>query len=438
MRAWFHATMRQVIRLAGIVVGLVAAVPAARGEFTILHAFSDADGGVVPFGSVIKDGEWLYGTTAFTTSGTGDVVASGGVGGGMIYAVRPDGTGFRIVKSFAAAADGQNPFHGLAVSGSSLVGVTRNGGRNGQGVLFKVGMQGDGYAVLHDFDTAGGASPYVGPVVVGNTLYGMTFQGGAAASGVIYAYDLATSTYSVVHDFPTVGGQPFGTLTQVGDWLYGLVSDHRSTSHFGAMFRFRPGDRTFETVHVFQGGSQGGYPYDTLTWDGDRYLYGTALGYYPFTGETAPLADEGVIFRYDLVANQYQVIHDFASQAGDGAKPNSSMLVAPDGSLYGIAHGTEIWGGAGYEFGTLYRLDADGSNFTVLHTFDSLADGNTPMRAVLMIDGTLYGTTAFGGVGRNPGNGTVWAFAVPEPGLAGPMLVSLGLIAARRRRALGS
>lgn len=405
-----------------------------QAEFTILHAFSDTDGASVPFGSVIHHDGWLYGATAYTTSGTGNVAASGGVGGGAIYGVRPDGSGFHIVKSFTSSIDGQNPFHGLTVSGSSIIGVTRNGGLYGRGGLFRVGLDGGDFTVLHHFaGSAGGAYPYVGPTLVGSTLYGMTFQGGAANTGVLYGYDLTSNTYSVVHDFAAVGGQPFGTLTPVGDWLYGLVSDHRSETAFGSIFRLRPSDGTYETVHAFAGGSQGGYPYDTLTWDGDRYLYGTTLGYYPYTGETAPLADEGVIFRYDIVTDDYAVIHDFASQSGDGAKPNSAMLVAGDGSLYGIAHGTEIWGGPGYEFGTLYRLDADGGNFEVLHTFDSMADGNTPMRSLLMIGDTLYGTTAFGGVGANLGNGSVWAFAVPEPAFIMPLLVTLAVLVARRQ-----
>jgi uncharacterized repeat protein (TIGR03803 family) len=405
----------------------------AHAEFAILHAFSDTDTASVPFGSVIHHDGWLYGTTAFTTSGTGNVPASGGVGGGAVYALRPDGSDFRIVKAFSSVQDGQNPFQGLTVSGTSLVGVTRNGGQHGSGALFTVGFDGSGFTVRHHFTGgAGGAYPYSAPILSGGSLYGLTFLGGAAASGVIYGYDLATSAYSVVHDFAAIGGKPFGTLTQVGQWLYGMVSDHRSTTDHGAIFRYRPADDTYEVVHAFQGGQQGGYPYDSLTWDGGSYLYGTTLGYFPFTGETVPLADEGVIFRFNVDTNQYEVIHDFSLSIGDGAKPNSAMLVAPDGSLYGIAHGTEIWGGPGYEYGTLYRLDPDGSNFEVLHTFDSMANGDTPMRSLVLLDDALYGTTAFGGIGAGEGNGTVWTYAVPEPsGLTHIAFAGVAVIIAR-------
>ena len=401
----------------GLSLSSAASVPVAtRGKITILHAFSDTDNAAVPFGSVIHHDGWLYGTTAFTTSGTGNVPVKGGVGGGAVYAIRPDGTGFRIVKAFSSSTDGQNPFQGLTVLGSSLVGVTRNGGQHGSGTLFSVGLDGTGFTVWHHFTGGdGGAHPYSAPVLAGDSLYGLTFLGGRAASGVIYSYNVVTSVYAVVHDFAAVGGKPFSTLTQVGQWLYGMASDHRSTTDHGAIFRYRPSDGTYEVVHAFQGGQQGGYPYDSLTWDGGSSLYGTTLGYFPFAGETVPLADEGVIFRFNVDTNQYDVIHDFSLTKGDGAKPNSAMLVAPDGFLYGIAHGTEIWGGVGYECGTLYRLDPDGSNFKVFHTFDSMKSGDTPMRSLVLLDDALYGTTAFGGIGGGKGNGTVWKFAGPAP-----------------------
>jgi len=159
-----------------VILAVTAATP-ARADFTVLHAFSDTDGASIPYGSVVHHDGWLYGTTAYTTSGTGDVVASGGAGGGAIYAVRPDGSGFRLVKSFTSATDGQNPFHGLTITGSSIIGVTRNGGAYGRGALFRVGLDGGNYSVLHHFTGGnGGAHPYVGPTLMGNTAYGMTRQ----------------------------------------------------------------------------------------------------------------------------------------------------------------------------------------------------------------------------------------------------------------------
>jgi hypothetical protein len=107
------------------------------------------------------------------------------------------------------------------------------------------------------------------------------------------------------------------------------------------------------------------------------------------------------------------------------------MLIAPDGFLYGISHGSESFGGTlngvqyGTEFGTFYRLRPDGSDFSVLHTFDSVEAGLTPMRGLVWDNGTIYGTTGEGGTSINlsggltsRGSGSVWSYEVypvPEP-----------------------
>ncbi|MEX0670650.1 MAG: choice-of-anchor tandem repeat GloVer-containing protein [Pirellulales bacterium] len=121
----------------------------------------------------------------------------------------------------------------------------------------------------------------------------------------------------------------------------------------------------------------------------------------------------GTLFRIGLNGTGFTVRHHFTGDGG-GAHPYSAPALAGD-SLYGIAHGTEIWGGVGYECGTLYRLDPDGTKFEVLHTFDSMKSGDTPMRSLVLLDDALYGTTAFGGIGGGKGNGTVWKFARPAP-----------------------
>jgi len=150
--------------------------------------------------------------------------------------------------------------------------------------------------------------------------------------------------------------------------------------------------------------------------------------------------DEGVIFRLNLLTRDYEVLHDFSALPDDGAKPNSSMLLAPDGWLYGISHGSESFGGD--KWGTLYRLKPDGSDFTALHTFNSMANGMVPMRALVWDQGTIYGTAVFGGVGTGVGNGMVWSYqAVPEPatGVGGFLGLSLAAVMTRglRRRLAG-
>jgi len=446
--------------MAALIAAPTTAIVATAGEFHVIHAFQNESGSAVPFGTVIRHDGWLYGSTAYTAYGSSRPDSSElAHDGGSIYRVRPDGSGFEVIKQFSPSnpGDGYMPFQGLTIVGDRLIGATMAGATAAEGTLYSMNLDGGDFRVLHRFGGPGdGTRPYAAPIAVGSVLYGMTGFGGANAgagalatlgAGLIYSYDLDTSTYRIERSFTSPGANPFGTLTRIGEWLYGMVSDHRNTSEFGQVFRYRPADQAYQVVHRFAGGANGGYPYDTLTWDGGRYAYGTTLGFYPWHPleplDIAALLDEGVVFRIDLDTLDYQVLHDFSLVAGDGGKPNSAMLVAPDGYLYGIAHGSEGLGGEsggvtyGTEFGTLYRLRPDGTEFTVLHRFDSVADGLTPMRGLVWESGTIYGTTAMGGISVSlggelvsRGSGTVWSYAVvPEPStplnFGGVMLIGL-------------
>jgi uncharacterized repeat protein (TIGR03803 family) len=101
-------------------------------------------------------------------------------------------------------------------------------------------------------------------------------------------------------------------------------------------------------------------------------------------------------------AQTFAVLYSFAGYPTDGEGPDAGLLMDASGTLYG----TTAFGGnvnhtyceeAGYVgCGTVFKLDTKGVE-TVLHNFAG-ADGTTP-RANLIIgaDGSLYGTTAFGG-----------------------------------------
>ena len=89
------------------------------------------------------------------------------------------------------------------------------------------------------------------------------------------------------------------------------------------------------------------------------------------------------------------ILHSFG-QSGDGSNPNSTVVIGPDGNLYG----TTPQGGT-KDAGVLYQLAPDGSTYTILHHFydGSVAnDGYQPNAPLILgADNNLYGTTAWGG-----------------------------------------
>jgi hypothetical protein len=88
----------------------------------------------------------------------------------------------------------------------------------------------------------------------------------------------------------------------------------------------------------------------------------------------------------------FQRLHSFSDTGGDGIAPTSALIQGSDGTLY---ESTGLSGG-----GTVFKLNTDGSGFTVLYTFTVTAvpDGLSPCAALLQgKDGSFYGTTFEGG-----------------------------------------
>lgn len=93
----------------------------------------------------------------------------------------------------------------------------------------------------------------------------------------------------------------------------------------------------------------------------------------------------GTVFRIDA-DGRHTVLHEFAGS--DGANPNAGLVRGPDGAYYGT---TGAGGAAG--LGTVFRIAADGSGFANLHSFGD-ADGAAPASSLMLAsDGNFYGTT---------------------------------------------
>jgi uncharacterized repeat protein (TIGR03803 family) len=104
----------------------------------------------------------------------------------------------------------------------------------------------------------------------------------------------------------------------------------------------------------------------------------------------------GTVFSI-TTAGQEDVLHSFEGPDGaDGADPQAGLIVVK-GTLYGT---TSI----GVECGTVFKVTISGSE-KVLHNFNCYSDGADPIAALIDVKGTLYGTTFAGG---SSSNGTVF------------------------------
>jgi uncharacterized repeat protein (TIGR03803 family) len=169
--------------------GLVFKLDAA-GNYSVLHYFSTATGGIFPVGSLMADPAghlfgttWEGGTAVQTCPSPGPNEVPGC---GVVYKLNTDGT---IAARSLDSSTGRNPYAGLVRDAAgNMYGTTYLGESRGAGAVFKLDTHGK-FTILHVFGSMNGdgANPSSGVVMdaFGN-LYGTTRWGGTG-DGVIYS-----------------------------------------------------------------------------------------------------------------------------------------------------------------------------------------------------------------------------------------------------------
>ena len=179
---------------------------------------------VSPMAACSLSGTTLYGMTQ----------SGGGNGDGNVFSVGTNGTNYQNQVSFTGTggtASGAFPQGSLIASGSTLYGVTFEGGASGLGTIFSVGVNGTNYQNLVSFTgtggTASGDNPFGSLILAGTTLYGMTLEGGVHGYGTVFGVGINGSGCEDLYDFTggTDGGYPYGDLLASGGTLFGMTSE---------------------------------------------------------------------------------------------------------------------------------------------------------------------------------------------------------------------
>ncbi|HTT85445.1 MAG TPA: choice-of-anchor tandem repeat GloVer-containing protein [Rhizomicrobium sp.] len=114
-----------------------------------------------------------------------------------------------------------------------------------------------------------------------------------------------------------------------------------------------------------------------------------------------PRQAAGTAFSLDPATGIETVLHTFSAKREDGRGPQAG-LIGVNGTLYG----TTEYGGA-YNAGAVFSLDPTTGAEAVLYSFKGYpSDGAGPVAGLLHVNGSLYGTT-FGGGAQDLG--TVFA-----------------------------
>jgi uncharacterized repeat protein (TIGR03803 family) len=361
-------------------VCLLGSAATTGAQIALLHEFAGGvnDGGS-PLGSLTLSGSTLYGMTRY----------GGNSNNGVVFKVGADGSGYQLLHEFAGGAnDGASPEDSLTLSGSTLYGTTYFGGDSNRGVIFKVGTDGSNYQLLHEFTTGpdDGALPGGSLTLSGSALWGSTVTGGALDRGVIFNIGTDGSGYWHPHVFVggvTDGMSPRGSLSLSDSTLYGMTRNG-GDSDKGVIFKVGTDGSYYQVLHEFAGGANdGAWPEGSLTVSGST-LYGMT-----WQGGDS---NEGVIFKVGADGSSYQLLHEFAGGANDGRLPHGSLTLSGS-TLYGMT----VFGGDGGD-GVIFEIGTDGSGYQHLHEFAGGADdGENPYGSLSLCGSTLFGMTMDGG-----------------------------------------
>lgn len=315
-----------------------------QGEETILHDFGAIpNDGNQPQGALIMDRRSnLYGTTV--TGGAND---SSGGGDGTVFKLSRDGTETILYNFGGTSTDGILPRAGVIMDAKgNLYGTTNQGGAYGLGTVFRVTPKG-AEAILHSFGGTGstdGAYPWSSLVMDGNgNLYGTTYLGGTGGEGTAFEIS-AKGEYSILHNFgvtSTDGSFVNTSLTLDGEGnLYGTTYNG-GAKNVGTIFKLTPtsGGSWHETIlYNFTDIDSCYFPASGIALDPNGGMYGTTL--VGGAGTTFPLG-----CAYVISAGRLTNLHSFGAYP-DGSNPAGNLLMAPQGTLYGVtsAGGNDGWG----------------------------------------------------------------------------------------------
>jgi uncharacterized repeat protein (TIGR03803 family) len=379
---------------------LLGGASAPATEFAIFHNFSaltsfpgtNADGSG-PDADLVAGGSTLYGTTA-----------DGGPGeGGTVFAITTGGA-FTPLYGFdyENSTNGSGPTAAMAVSGGVLYGTTRAGGTNGLGTIFSLTTGGQTFAKLHDFGlqlgeypptqlntNTGGAFPETDLVLSGNTLFGATEQGGPGGNGTLFKINTDGSSFTVLHNFTNAdGGFPSIHMVVIGTNLYGTTEfGGADVGGVGGGTIFRISTNGIGFTNLYTFGEASYQPLAGLVMSGN-VLYGTTTGGTPGPGGTP----YGSIFKINPDGTDFTNFYTFDPELNQTAPTgalaiNGNTIYSTDG--YGGAYG-----------GAVYQIQTDGTGYTDLPSNTDPNVTANPATVTVGTDGNIYGASYFGGTGN--------------------------------------
>lgn len=308
-------------------------------------------------------------------------------------------------------ASGPQPSHpngGLVQAADGNFYGSAGGGASSSGTIYRItpaGLVTNIFSFMYTNSTyPDGYSP--GSLVVGNdgALYGTTAAGGASFNpsnggyGTVFRITTGGDFKTLASFFGTNGNEAFASLTQGSDGNFYGTTQLGGSSNYGAVFTITT-NGLLTRLYSFSLDTNGTYTRAKLVQYSDGTFYGTA--------QQAGRYGEGTVFKITTNGDLTTLASFGRAPDGFAAYPSAGLVLAPDGNFYGTTAG----GGTNGNWGTVFRVTPAGV-VTSLLSFNGTNGNDVESSLTLASDGTLWGTTRYGGATFDgtygSGNGTIF------------------------------
>jgi len=310
--------------------------------FQMLHTFTGKlDGGLPNPVTIASDGA-IYGTSSTGALGHKSVY-------GTLWKLVPGGA-FTVLRTFDETNGGYPSTALVEDASGTLYGATGSGGGGGHGVIYSIRPDGSGYTVLHQFsDDQDGGTPIALTIGTDGALYGANaecYNCSTENHGAAFTLARDGSGFKVLHRFDPNAGEgrnPHSGLVQVGKWFYGTTNGGgKYGDDAGTVYRFDAQGR-FNTVTSFQMLVDGAYPTAPLVVGANGNLYGTTTAW-------GPDQQSGTLYE---ITPKGQLV-GVESLAGVGLQAQAGLAIGPDARLY-----TPLLEGGPWQAGAIVAVRQD-------------------------------------------------------------------------------
>lgn len=231
------------------------------------------------------------------------------------------------------------------------------------------------FTVLHDFKISNSSN-------ISSLTYSAGLIYGVANDG-LYSIKTDGTAYKLLHTFPEYIS-PCGSPLIKDGVIYGM------TTYGDGIYKLNIDGSGYKVLHNFSANNLN----DALTPYGSLIIHGNTLYGMTKNGGTGKNSylGSGTIFKIDTDGTNFKLLHSFTSN--EDCFPYGSLLIN-NNVLYGMT--SSRTGASSLGYGSIFKINMDGTNYTVLHKFTGGKDGGNSAGSLIANGNVLYGMTPIGG-----------------------------------------